>query len=294
MKAVPASTDSVEDSVGAVGPFIRGHLLSGLAGDSPLLYAFDHHFSTRGKRTRSRLSLHCSAALGLPDGDAIGLAACVEALHNASLIQDDLQDGSEFRRGRAAVWKRFGADDAICLTNSLLSTAFACLADLSDSAAMPALIRCLQSAVVETADGQARDLKAGTSRPDPDRSLASAAEKSGPLFALALELPLIAAGQQIHCAAARAAAVDFGCGYQIIDDLKDLEADRESGSGSNVVLALEERLEGTAPARAEAVRLAAALLESAGRHAFRLPHGSGALLVDLASALQAQLQAFDG
>ena len=88
-----------------------------------LIPALKYHLSSGGQRTRASLSLACSKALGLSVADATALAATVECLHNASLVQDDLQDGSSLRRSKVPVWKRYGTDTALCLTDLLISAA---------------------------------------------------------------------------------------------------------------------------------------------------------------------------
>ena len=57
-----------------------------------LAEALDHHWSARGKQVRAHIALSCAGALGLDRLVAETLAASIECLHNASLIQDDLQD----------------------------------------------------------------------------------------------------------------------------------------------------------------------------------------------------------
>ena len=71
------------------------------------------HLATGGKRIRARLAMCATAALGGDRGDAIGWAAAVELLHNATLIHDDIQDGDRMRRGEPTTWVRHGAAQAI-------------------------------------------------------------------------------------------------------------------------------------------------------------------------------------
>ena len=51
----------------------------------------EYHLRAGGQKVRARLGLSSALALGLSDSEAIGIAACAELLHNASLIHDDLQ-----------------------------------------------------------------------------------------------------------------------------------------------------------------------------------------------------------
>ncbi|RJF71735.1 polyprenyl synthetase family protein [Deinococcus cavernae] len=66
-----------------------------------------------GKRTRPLIVFLAAQALGLNSGDprwadVVDLAACVELLHSASLLHDDLIDDSDTRRGHQTAFKRFG------------------------------------------------------------------------------------------------------------------------------------------------------------------------------------------
>jgi len=250
---------------------------------SPVVKALHYHLDSDGGRSRANLATVAGSALGLPLHEATALACTVELLHNASLVQDDLQDRCPRRRNREAVWKKFGSDCALGLTDLLISGAYGSLAQLTSGHAVPALLRQTHWAVSQTIHGQAADL--GDTNDNVDSILQVARCKSGYLFALALELPLIAAGHNDRLADAGSAARNFGVGYQIYDDLLDAESDRASGIGANVVLALEAGCS-PAEARAQACRLSLQHLEHARQLSESLPAGSGAGLAVLVSRLE--------
>jgi geranylgeranyl diphosphate synthase type I len=50
---------------------------------------------------------------------ALPAAACIELIHNFSLVHDDIQDGSDLRRGRLTVWKKWGIPQAINVGDAL-------------------------------------------------------------------------------------------------------------------------------------------------------------------------------
>jgi geranylgeranyl diphosphate synthase type I len=66
-----------------------------------------------GKRIRPLVCLLCNEAAGGQAEKALPAAAAVELIHNFSLIHDDIEDGSHYRRGRRAVWDVWGAAHAI-------------------------------------------------------------------------------------------------------------------------------------------------------------------------------------
>ena len=258
----------------------------------PIHAAYLHHFKNPGGGARARLAQRCAALLGIAEERGAWIAAAVECLHNASLVQDDLQDKSQSRRGRASVVEEFGVHIALGLTDRLITTSFVCLARVSLVTALPGLIRQVHRAVAETVDGQTSELSQGMGMCSLDSRLAAAKKKSGPLFALAIELPLILANQQKHLETAHHGACLFGLGYQILDDLTDQAADADSSSQGNLVLAMKSDAAGE-PAQAVAARLARRLLGNAIVQAERLPLGAGGPLIELATALFPKLDAFD-
>jgi len=74
---------------------------------------------TTGKRIRPLLLLSTCAACGMDWQPALPVASCMELIHNFSLAHDDIQDGSELRRGRLTVWKMWGAAQAINVGDAL-------------------------------------------------------------------------------------------------------------------------------------------------------------------------------
>ena len=259
--------------------------------DHPVHAAFGHHFQAPGGGARVLLTHRCATLLGIDEADGRCLAAAVECLHNASLVQDDLQDHSLFRRGQASVMAKFGEDVALGLTDRLITTAFACVAEINDTSALPELIRRMNEAVGETVEGQTTELDGGLDGCSLDARLMAARKKSGPLFALALELPFIAARQQSSLPVAHEAACLFGLGYQILDDLKDQHLDAESPSNANLVDAMENDLPDRS-AEAQAVQLARQLLHDASRQAESLPWGAGIPLIELIERLLLQIDSF--
>jgi hypothetical protein len=147
--------------------------------------------------------------------------------------------------------------------------------------------------VAETIDGQTKDLAKNDDMNFASK-LETATQKSGPLFALAFRLPLSAAGYRDYDGIAAEAANAFGLGYQIVDDLKDQQMDRDSGCGTNLVLSLEaEPQSGPAQAKCEARRLARNALMQARHKAAELPLDSGGPLSSLVDRVLSQLAAFD-
>ena len=252
------------------------------------LKALDGHLEAGGQRTRAQISLTCGTRLGLLKADSIALAASVELLHNASLIQDDLQDKARMRRGAPTVWSKHGANCAIGLTDLTIAAAFRALGSISNPGALPGLIDFLYHSISVTLRGQTDDLS-GNATCLAD-AVSVARRKSGPLFALALELPLYLAGRNTFLAQASKAAHSFGLGYQIYDDIIDVDEDRASRSQSNIVVALE--IDHTPREALKSARdLAKHHLTDAASLAMELPASCGQGLADLAIHIEGRLDA---
>lgn len=198
-----------------------------------------YHLQSGGGRTRAKLCLDAGEALNIPQTSIMSLAACIELLHNASLIHDDLQDDDIERRGRASVWKRFGKDIALCAGDLMLSNAYSVLSDYDDTSKLPQLLKCVAENVAQTIDGQCKDIH------QQCRTLAEfeeiAAKKSGPLLQLSIALPLLASGHGEHAEIAHKAMKNFAVAYQIIDDMNDCHADHENGQLNIVNLLSREQ-----------------------------------------------------
>jgi geranylgeranyl diphosphate synthase, type II len=64
----------------------------------------DDHLSRAGKGLRPALCIATCRAFGGRDEDVLAVAAALEMLHNAFLIHDDIEDGSELRRDRPTLY----------------------------------------------------------------------------------------------------------------------------------------------------------------------------------------------
>lgn len=261
--------------------------LNELSHGTALHDAIRYHYRTPGTEARAALCLSASLALGLTAESATRLAASVETLHNASLIQDDLQDRDALRRGKTAIWKEFGPDIAINATDLLIASAFELVASAAPDSAHR-LVSTMNRAIARTLQGQTKDLDAGRDL-NVDQAITVAKEKSGPLFSLSLELPLVASGHFYFLSMAREAGAAFGIGYQIFDDIHDCARDRECGSLSNLALLMRSSGDSELASLESAEDLAHHYLQEAASGASALPDGCGALLADKCVELLSEL-----
>jgi octaprenyl-diphosphate synthase len=85
----------------------------------------DYHIETGGKRLRALLTLGSSKLCGyLKGGRDINLAACVELIHGATLLHDDVIDNCDVRRGKKTTNVIWGNQSSILAGDYLLSRCF--------------------------------------------------------------------------------------------------------------------------------------------------------------------------
>ena len=85
----------------------------------------DHHLKSGGKRLRALLTLGSAKLTGYKeDNRDINLAACVELIHSATLLHDDVIDKSELRRGVKTTNSIWGNQSSILVGDYLLSRCF--------------------------------------------------------------------------------------------------------------------------------------------------------------------------
>jgi octaprenyl-diphosphate synthase len=180
-----------------------------------------------GKRWRPLLmSLICETLGG---GDAaIPLAPIVEFSHNASLIHDDIEDESDFRRGKPAVHKLYGVDTAINSGSFFYFLASCCIDDFNAGAAVnkDQIYRLWLECMRRLHLGQAMDInwhRNVSIVPEIDEYYLMCKMKTGSLARLAVELGALAAGAPQKVVQLLADAADLmGVGFQIMDDVKNL------------------------------------------------------------------------
>jgi len=85
----------------------------------------NYHIKSGGKRIRPLLTLASSKLCGYKDGNRdINLAACVELIHNATLLHDDVIDNSDLRRGVKTAKSVWGNQSSILVGDYLFSRCF--------------------------------------------------------------------------------------------------------------------------------------------------------------------------
>ena len=90
----------------------------------------NYHLNSGGKRIRPLLTLATSKLCGYTDGGRdINLAACIELIHSATLLHDDVIDDSDLRRGIKTANAVWGNQSSILVGDYLFSRCFELMVD---------------------------------------------------------------------------------------------------------------------------------------------------------------------
>ena len=116
----------------------------------------NHHLNSGGKRLRALLTLGSAKLSGYKDeGRDINLAACVELIHSATLLHDDVIDESDLRRGVKTPNSIWGNQSSILVGDYLLSRCFEMMVEDGDLE----VLQLLSSTSAKIAQGEVLQLQ---------------------------------------------------------------------------------------------------------------------------------------
>jgi octaprenyl-diphosphate synthase len=179
-----------------------------------------------GKRVRPALLLLTARALGEVTDSTIRLATVVELIHNATLVHDDVIDGSDTRRGRPSANAKWGNPMTVLVGDWLYMQSFAVALEERSFGVLTTLIDITKKMV----EGELLQLTlAGRADVSEPQLLDIADRKTAYLFSGCTSLPAIAAG---HSDTSIDKFVglgrDLGMSFQLVDDLLDLTSTKEA------------------------------------------------------------------
>lgn len=180
----------------------------------------------RGKQLRPAMVLLAGEATGNTTDEHPALAAVVEMIHLATLVHDDILDGSKVRRRVACVNQRWDNQVAVLLGDFLYARAFALSSQLSSRLSNHVLAETTRRICVGEIDQSARRYDFDLSQEDYEKI---AGAKTASLYAAAAELGARypggneAVGERMHTF-----GWNLGLAFQIVDDCLDLVGTEES------------------------------------------------------------------
>ena len=190
----------------ALIPELAGHLIAG-----------------GGKRMRPMLTLASAALLGYPGTRHHKLAAAVEFIHTATLLHDDVVDGSGLRRGKRTANLIWGNPASVLVGDFLFSRAF----ELMVEDGSLKVLRILSHASAVIAEGEVDQLTAQRRiETDEEQYLEIISAKTAALFAAACRVsPVIAEASEDAELALECYGRNLGIAFQLSDDVIDYASD---------------------------------------------------------------------
>jgi octaprenyl-diphosphate synthase len=187
-------------------PELAGHLIAG-----------------GGKRMRPMLTLASASLLGYPGTRHHKLAAAVEFIHTATLLHDDVVDGSGMRRGKRTANLIWGNPASVLVGDFLFSRAF----ELMVEDGSLKVLRILSHASAVIAEGEVNQLTAQRQiDTDEDHYLEIISAKTAALFAAACRVsPVVAEASEDAELALECYGRNLGIAFQLSDDVIDYASD---------------------------------------------------------------------
>src|SRR6187551_2407219 len=192
----------------ALIPELAGHLIAG-----------------GGKRMRPMLTLASAALLGYPGTRHHKLAAAVEFIHTATLLHDDVVDGSGMRRGKRTANLIWGNPASVLVGDFLFSRAF----ELMVEDGSLKVLKILSNASAVIAEGEVEQLTAQRRiETDEEQYLAIIGAKTAALFAAACRVaPVVAEANEDVEDALESYGRNLGIAFQLADDVIDYASNEE-------------------------------------------------------------------
>ena len=173
-----------------------------------------------GGRIRPRIMLAAGRLVGAKQAELNKLAASLEMLHTATLIHDDLIDGTVKRRGRRTLHRTAAPNVAVLGGDLLLAGSLSLAAGLGKAE----IISIIADALARLCAGEIAETFGS---PDYYRNIA---DKTGVLFEAACTLAGAAAGASVkQTRALKNFGLRLGIAYQMIDDVHDFREDLRGG-----------------------------------------------------------------
>jgi octaprenyl-diphosphate synthase len=187
-----------------------------------------HIVAAGGKRLRPLLTLAAARLCGYPGAEGgsrhVDLAACVEFIHTATLLHDDVVDESQLRRGLASANAVFGNKASVLVGDFLFARSFQLMVE--DGSLR--VLAILSQAAATIAEGEVLQLVTQNDLTTTEaRYLEVIQGKTAALFAAACKIGAVVAGRPEREEVALAEyGMKLGIAFQLVDDALDYVADQ--------------------------------------------------------------------
>ncbi len=193
-------------------------------GNHPDLVSAMHHLiQAGGKRVRPAVALLTGAMLGADPDRLLNLAGAVELLHTATLVHDDLIDGSLLRRGSATINAQW-TPAATVLTGDFI---FARAAKLAADTGSVTVMQLFAEALTTIVNGEITQYFRSKGIANREDYYTRIYAKTASMFELASEAAAVLSpvdDQMVE--AARRFGYEIGMAFQIVDDVLDFTGEQ--------------------------------------------------------------------
>ena len=181
-----------------------------------------HIIAAGGKRLRPLLTIASARACGYRGERHIPLAACVEFIHTATLLHDDVVDTSDLRRGLATANAVWGNKSSVLVGDFLFSRSFQLMVE--DGSLQ--VLDILSSAAAVIAEGEVLQLiTANDTETGEQAYLDVIRSKTAALFAAACRIGAVVAERpRVEEDALENYGLNLGTAFQLVDDVLDYSA----------------------------------------------------------------------
>jgi octaprenyl-diphosphate synthase len=204
---------------------VNQHILDNMKSPVALIPQLAGHIiASGGKRLRPVLTLASANLCGYTGQRHIGLAACVEFIHTATLLHDDVVDESDLRRGQASANAIWGNEASVLVGDFLFSRSF----QLMTADGSLQVLRILSDASAVIAEGEVLQLMTANEPTTTEEAyLEVIRSKTAKLFAAATRIGAVVAERpQAEEEALESYGMNIGIAFQLIDDVLDYSADQ--------------------------------------------------------------------
>ncbi len=191
-----------------------------MCSEVPVIPALAQHLvNAGGKRLRPLVAIAAARLCGGHGDACLKLATAVEFIHTATLLHDDVVDGSKLRRGKVAAHLIWGGATSVLVGDFLFARAFELMVETGSLRVLDILSKA--SSVI--AEGEVLQLtRAHDLNLDQATYLDIIRAKTAELFAAAAEAGAVSAGaSQDQSAALRRYGMNLGLAFQLADDVLD-------------------------------------------------------------------------
>ena len=234
---------SVKEYLGQDWTAVQERIASALESDIALLNSTnDSILSQSGKQLRPMLALMLArACAGKAVDGTVRYAAAAELLHNATLLHDDVADGSEMRRGKPTIMSLMGPSVSVLVGDYWLVKAMELI--LCDSKHDTKAIKIFSKTLSDLAEGEMLQLQKAQNGDTVEADyLRIIYNKTASLFEAACVTAALSVEASEECMqAAKDYAVALGLAFQIKDDILDYDGTESVGKPLGVDI-LEQKI----------------------------------------------------